>query len=740
MVISYLLLMHSHPIYAEDNTDETIRQLPSISVDEIFPDDIRYTPGAASSLFSEEIEQLRPYTLHDAFDFTPGVRTIDDDVLGRRSGIGIRGAPSRRSRKTLLLEDGTPINGSAYLDPSAHYTPPIERLESIDVLKGAGHVLYGPLNNHGIVNFRTKTATLTPQTDLDITGGTQDTMKAHLMHRRTIGPVGMVLSYTGVNADGIFDVENTKFHDFFGNFNWKVNPQHELDVSFLYFTERSDGYDESNLLPAEFSRAPFSKAGRLARFGGNTTETGWGQQFNNISIEYYKTDLKHDFQITDKLSMVNRFFATDLDRPRFTVDPDDITFNPNSAVLDFDGGGGTPFIQGAQGEMVGRERLYRTYGVESRMEYAGLDALGLNHTFQWGARFERHLQDDRRRGGATGEVLDIDNRGRLTRDVELQAWATSVFFQDIVQVGNWTVTPGLRTEYYEQKRQRKSIPLDPTIRDRLTTNRALLLPSISFLYDGLNQTQVFANVARGYTPGFARTAEDDQFPLEPETGINSQIGLRTMAFRGISLETAVFYNVITDTIVQLPFTNDFQNIFINAANSRSYGMDFSLRADSNAYIDSKYNWYGQVAYNFTNAEFTEGIVDGNSVPEIPEHVAALTLGVQHTSGWDVSATVSHFGSFFTDPNNTEALTVANEDGDILTAGDDLEIREPIVLGRVKSHTLLSARASYTPPSYDNLTLWVQGRNLLDRLYIVDLENGIRPGAELTVTGGFRLTF
>ncbi len=718
--------------------EDAVRELPSISVDAIIPDDIRFAPGAATTLSDLEIEQLRPYTMHDAFDFMPGVRTIDDDVMGRRSGIGIRGAPSRRSRKTLLLEDGVPINASTYLDPSAHYTPPMERLESIDVLKGAGHVLHGPLNNHGIVNFRNKRPTAVPETTIELSGGQQSTFKRHLMHRRTAGPLGMVFSYTGANADGVFDVEDTQYDDFFGSLDWNINSQHDLGVSFLYFRERSH-YDESNLLPQEFFRNPFTKAGRLV--AGNAT--GFGQQFNTIAVDYLKADIDHHFQITDRWSMSNKIFTTDLDRPRFTVDPGEIAFDPTSPNLVFNAGEDGPFIPGVNGTMVSRDRHYRTYGGESRMELADIEALGLNHTFQWGARYERHFLDDKRYAGQVGEVIDVDNRGSRTRDEQYQAWATSIFFQDAIQFGDWTVTPGARVEYHTQSKVRKPRNLDPTSSNfKQNAYNSVFLPSISFLYDGFNQTQVFANVGRGYTPGFARNAEEVDL-LEPETGINSQIGIRSSAFRGVTMEAAVFYNIIEDTIVQLPFSVGGQNLFLNSEDSESYGVDLGLRVDSNAfYSGSPYNLYGMLAYNYTEAKFTNGIVDGKRVPEIPLHAGSFTLGLEHTSGWDVSATLSHFGSFYTDPTNVSALTPAIvDDGEIeiLAAGDDLDIREPAVLGRVPSHTLLSARASYKLPG-TNTTFWIQGRNLTDKLYIVDLENGIRPGAERTVVGGVQLEF
>ena len=143
--------------FAQEPADTA--SLPTIYVRDVMPSDAARTPGAAVRLTSEQIEALRPYSMHDALDFVSGVRTIDDDVLGRRSGIGVRAAPPRRSRKTLLLEDGAPINASTYLDSSAHYTPPLERLEALDVLKAAGQIVHGPLNNHGIVNSRTTQAT-----------------------------------------------------------------------------------------------------------------------------------------------------------------------------------------------------------------------------------------------------------------------------------------------------------------------------------------------------------------------------------------------------------------------------------------------------------------------------------------------------------------------------------------------------------------------------------------------------
>lgn len=717
---------------AQDTTDETIRSLPSIDVRGLLPEDIRYAPGAATMLTDQEIEEYRPYTLHDAFDFVPGVRTIDDDTFGRRSGIGVRGAPPRRSRKTLLLEDGTPVNASTYLDSSAHYTPPVQRLERIEVLKGTGQILHGPLNNHGIVNFRNKQATLTPETTIEVGGGTHSTFNRHLMHRRTIGPVGVVLSYTGQNADGVFDTEELQWDDFYGSLNWDINPQHNLGVSFTHFRERFDGYDESNLTPQEWFAGRTSKRDR-----------GWGQEFNNFNLNFWKGDIVHDFQITDKWSSSTRFFVTHTDRPRFTVVPGDSV----STVGDLpDIVPSRPFVRGVEGRMESRDRVYQTHGIENRMELADIQALGLNHNFQWGVRYEWHDFDDRRFRADGGEVMDIDNRDgnnlEFRRHEQYSASAVSGFFQNAMQFGNWTVTPGVRVEWFEQTYVRKNIPLDMGNDPKEKSDHTLVLPGISFLYDGFRDTQVFASVMRGYSPAIARTASG--FPLEPEIGINSQIGFRSNLFRGVSFEVAGFYNMLKDTIVRETFTIDGLNITVNAGDSDAIGVDVGLRFDSNTYTGSPYNVFGVLAYNYTDARFTSGTLDGNRVPEIPLHAGSFTLGLEHTSGWNISGTVSHFGNFFTDAENTKRIILA--DGGVeLGPGDNFSIREPEVRGRVPSHTIFSARASYTMGGTlanmpGSVTFWIQGRNLTNQLYIADVENGIRPGADRTVVGGVTVKF
>lgn len=701
--------------------------LTAVEVWGVVPPAAESAPAAVSVLTGEELTTLRPYTLHDALKFIPGVRTLDDDILGRRSGIGVRGAPSRRSRQALLLEDGTPINAATYLDASTHYTPPTERLERIEVIKANGQVKNGPLNNHGIINFRNIRGTEVPRTRLDASFGNQETSRQHLSHQRTDGDLASAFSYTRLKADGTFDVEDTHYQDFYANADWQVSQRHELSASALYFRERSH-YDESNLTPQEYAVAPRTKRGRF------------GQEYNTIAVDYTKFDLMHRFAPNEAFSNSTRVFHTNLDRPRFTVDPGEyVVGDLPDLVLDDGDGAFVPGV-GGNGQMISRDRHYRNFGLENRSSLLLDGSGGTSHRLEWGVRAERQVFDDRRTEGEVGQVLTPGNRGELTRDEAYRSWAASAFVQDQITAGDWTFVPGLRAERYTQSRQR----VFPTVNPQEKEKRSVLLPGISVLYDGFDGAQLFGSVERGYTPAIARGSS---FPLRPEIGINSQLGVRAQPAAGFSVDAAVFYNRLRNTLVQLPYIDpdSFASVYVNEADSRAVGVDLGARLDSSAFTGSALNLFAAVAWNYTNAKFTRGDTRGNRVPEIPLHFGSLTLGMEHRAGWHASLTLSHEGRFHTDPANTRGPMLVGEDCiedaecDPLGAGDAIDLREPIVLGAVPSRTLLSARLSYRIRD-TGATLWVQGRNLTDKQYVADFQNGMRPGAPRTLVAGVTMVF
>ena len=112
--------------------------------------------GSGEIVTQQDLERSNPVSVQDALRSVPGVHVVDNNSAGAFGRIGIRGLNPDMSKKVLLLEDGAPIALGPYTDPAAYYTPPVERMESIEVLKGSASLRYGPSTIGGAINYQTR--------------------------------------------------------------------------------------------------------------------------------------------------------------------------------------------------------------------------------------------------------------------------------------------------------------------------------------------------------------------------------------------------------------------------------------------------------------------------------------------------------------------------------------------------------------------------------------------------------
>ncbi len=84
------------------------------------------------------LERSRVLTANESLRKVPGVNAREEEGFGLRPNIGIRGLNPTRSTKMTLLDDGIPLAYAPYGDNASYFHPPIDRYESIEVLKSAG--------------------------------------------------------------------------------------------------------------------------------------------------------------------------------------------------------------------------------------------------------------------------------------------------------------------------------------------------------------------------------------------------------------------------------------------------------------------------------------------------------------------------------------------------------------------------------------------------------------------------
>ena len=66
-------------------------------------------PGSGTVIDAGILTESRVFTINEALRKVPGVFARDEEGLGLRPNLGIRGLNPTRSSKVLLLEDGIPI-------------------------------------------------------------------------------------------------------------------------------------------------------------------------------------------------------------------------------------------------------------------------------------------------------------------------------------------------------------------------------------------------------------------------------------------------------------------------------------------------------------------------------------------------------------------------------------------------------------------------------------------------------
>jgi iron complex outermembrane receptor protein len=114
-------------------------------------------PSIVTVITRSMIEALGSRSVAEALRDVPGFYIIDDGVTSNIAVRGINAGPNSWSRIVKVMVDGHPVTdystGGTFLGPELI---PIEVVESIEVIRGAGSALYGANAFLGVINIVTK--------------------------------------------------------------------------------------------------------------------------------------------------------------------------------------------------------------------------------------------------------------------------------------------------------------------------------------------------------------------------------------------------------------------------------------------------------------------------------------------------------------------------------------------------------------------------------------------------------
>jgi Fe(3+) dicitrate transport protein len=325
-------------------------------------------------------------------------------------------------------------------------------------------------------------------------------------------------------------------------------------------------------------------------------------------------------------------------------------------------------------------------------------------------------------------------------DNERDANAISFFAQNRIDIGKFSLTPGVRFESINL--ERRNILTGARGKDEVTE----VIPALSAAYAYSEALTVFAGVHEGFAPPRVEdliTNAGGSVDLDAEQSVNIEAGLRTSLRGGLRMEATYFRNDFDNQIAVGSVAGGDQPL---AQGETLYeGSELFARLDSAELFNTAHNVYLQAAWTWTweadqesafirvdNRQPLQGNTQGNRLPYAPEHLFTGTVGYAHPAGWDVQLETVFVDEQFADFLNLETPT-DHPDGPASVNARSGQF------GKIDSYTVLNFAATYTIHPY-NLDIFFTVKNLLDDDYIVDRTRGILPGAPRLLQAGLKYAF
>jgi Fe(3+) dicitrate transport protein len=667
-------------------------------------------PGSVSIVDSATLQNSRVFTTSEALRKVAGVNVRDEEGFGLRPNIGIRGVNPTRSTKVLLLEDGIPLSYAPYGDNASYYHPPIDRFESIEVLKGAGQILYGPATVSGVVNYITPLPPNTPSSgSVTLIGGNRDYLNSHLNWGGTWGATGLLVDFTRKQGEGARENQRFGLSDVNLKLVTTLSPRQAITFKGNYYGEDSN-VTYSGLTEEEYAQNPRQNPFRNDFFYGDR----------------YGASASHSIFVSDRATLTTNLYAAVFKR-HWWRQSSNSNERPNHVANPLCGG--MENLNTTCGNQ-GRLRRYRTWGVEPHIRLTHR-LFGLKNESDFGFRIHFEDQNRRQENGTTPQA----RTGILVENNSRKNHAYSVFLQNRFAAGRFAFTPGARLERISYQRTNRLANDGAGVSGR--TELTQVVPGFGMAYSARNDLTLFAGIHRGFAPPRTEDVINNltggAIDLDPELSWNYEVGLRGRLHPAAGIEAALFRIDYENQIVPASLAGGVGALLTNGGQTLHQGAEFSGRFDLGTALATRQNVYLRSAYtylpiaDFTGPRFSavSGFSDvritGNRLPYAPQNLVTTTLGYLHPRGLDALIENVYIGKQFGDDLNTIAATPNGQ------------------RGIIPAQTIWNAAVNYQVESLGT-TFFLSVKNLLDRVFIIDRTRGILPSGPRWVQVGVRFDF
>jgi Fe(3+) dicitrate transport protein len=585
----------------------------------------------------EEFPTFAGNDYREALATTPGI-VVSEEPQSPIINLGYRGLNSQRSEFTQVLKDGVTIKNEQFGFPESHYTPILDAVERIEVIRTGAALQFGSQPG-GAINFVMKM----PWQSVPFHFTTRNVFGSYGYYRNfteadgTIGRLGYYSYYDHRQQDG-FREANSDYDLNAGSARlvWDVTNDSRFVLTL-------DAYDEEHGEPGGLRRREAENPPNSVFVEDDATAST--RFFDRFRLERYYATLEYQ-----------KFFSegTQLDIKAFGG------YLTRWSKRQRGGGFGTlPSGPDAQTNSIQLRSDY-TEGVDARLRH-DYNLFNNVSTFAGGIYFYHALQDRRDERGLTPDAEHGDLRNLNTG----VTWNGAIFAENRFHFGRLSVVPGMRLEFLNQSLSEQVnvakmdngeplasqsdfnfvplfelgldyvlvegeplvVPPAPVEGSKDAESKKVVTPVVGPV--GPPRVELYGTISQAYRPityselvptGASSIVSGN---LKEGEALQFEYGVRGKPFPYLNFDIGGFYFTFDDQVGEIILPNGFTSTS-NVGDARYIGFEAAGELDILALVNggapSPYGnlrLYGNVT--LLDAEFTSGPNSGNTPAYAPDY-------------------------------------------------------------------------------------------------------------------------
>jgi Fe(3+) dicitrate transport protein len=601
----------------------------------------------------------------------PGIHIWESDGSGIQIGIAHRGLSPNRSWEFNIRQNGADISADPFGYPEAYYNPPMQAIQRIQVIKGAGALQYGPQFG-GLINYVMR-------------DGKNETRPFSIHTSQTVGSYGLYNNFLAVSgrknrfyyyafydnrkAEGFRKNSEYETKTFYGSMGYIINNRMEISANVTQFNMLSQ--QPGGLLDQQISEDP-TQSFRSRNWFSTPWLTGT-VKFN------WEIDKSNRIQVQAFGMRATRSSVGFLKAINILDTIDKTTGQYDNRVVDID--------------------KYDNFGTE--ISYINNFKIGnQKQSFTAGTRFFKSITNRDKNGkGSSGISDDFSIVGLFPQRLTFETNNISVYAEQIFRLSKkLAIIPGLRWESIHSTATGVLNTNNQGVESKLlpqTQSRSVVIGGIGAEYHLKNESEIYFNLNQAYRPILFSDmlASPGSFVVSPNlkdaSGINADLGFRGHITKRVKADASIFYMQYNNRIGSLTEFDSLGKAYTlrtNVGSSSAYGFEGLVQGDLiknktwdlPVFISYSYNVveYGDFWISTKNSlgETVKQNLNGNSVENAPMHIlrtgienniygmkngqSLLTFGIQY----------SYVSAVFTDAQNTLKSTANAQNGQIPSYG------------------------------------------------------------------------